>query len=278
MRLPVTPQISTKDGTSNKNARLTNCLKESKQGGEKAVVRPGLELNDTYSGIGNGLIPFDGRLLVIYGDTVYDTEEDLTLPWPLDSDPWDAGTTYGIGDTVWYGSTLWFSGQSVNIGNTPSSGQYWRTSSSTDTYEEGVAYGIGDTVSYSGVTYYSYAPSNTGNTPGTCPAWDTTAPTASRYHGQMPSYAAYGAGNPGPDCASQDAAAFMAFNTMTALISCATKDGGTWNWITYVGIQDRGGFGVFIRVNQWTDAYPGDCSGAPSNLGIIDGGTITQTV
>ena len=242
-----------------------------------AVVRPGLETSDTYSGAGNGLIPFDGRLLVIYDDTVYDTEEELTLPWPLDSDPWDAGTTYGLGDTVWYGDLLWFSLSSGNVGNTPGSGG-WATSSTTDTYEAGVTYAIGDSVSYGGTTYYSYAPSNTGNTPGTCPVWATSAPGASRYRGQMPSYAAYGAGNPGPDCASQDAASFAAFNTMTSFISCATKDGGTWNWITYVGIQDRGGFGVFIRVNQWTDAAPGDCSGAPSNMGIIDGGTITQTV
>jgi len=277
MRLPIVPQISTKDGVSAKNARLTNCLKESKKGGDKAVVRPGLVLDDTYTGLGNGLIPFDGRLLVIYDDTVYDTEEDLTLPWPLDSEPWSAGTTYGIGDTVWYGGILWFSGQSVNIGNTPGTSG-WSRSSSTDTYEEGVTYAIGDTVVYSGVTYYSYAPSNTGNTPGTCPAWDTTTPGVSRYRGQMPSYAAYGAGNPGPVCASMDAAAFMAYNTMTSVISCATKLGGTYNWITFVGSQDRGGFGKFIRVNQWTDASPFDCSGSPSNLGIIDGGTITQTV
>lgn len=277
MRLPITPQISTKDGTSNRNARLTNCLKESKKGGDKAVVRPGLVTSDTYTGLGSGLIPFDGRLLVIYDDTVYDTEEDLTLPWPLDSDPWDAGTTYGIGDTVWYGSTLWFSGQSVNIGNTPGTSG-WATSSSTDTYEEGVTYAIGDTVVYNGVTYYSMAPSNTGNDPSSTPVWSTTAPGVSRYRGQMPSYAAYGAGNPGPVCASMDAAAFMAFSTMTSVISCATKLGGTYNWITFVGSQDRGGFGKFIRVNQWTDASPYDCSGSPSNNGIIDGGTITQTV
>ncbi len=70
MRLPVVPQISTKDGTSNKNARLTNCLKESKQGGEKAVVRPGLEDAATSVGNGNGLVVFNNELVSVYGATL----------------------------------------------------------------------------------------------------------------------------------------------------------------------------------------------------------------
>jgi len=67
MRLPVTPQISTKDGVSNKNARLTNCLKESKKGGDKTVVRPGLVLDAQASGVGNGLVAFNGELVSVYG-------------------------------------------------------------------------------------------------------------------------------------------------------------------------------------------------------------------
>ena len=70
MRLPVTPQISTKDGTSNRNARLTNCLKESKKGGDKAVVRPGLVLDATASGLGHGLAVFDNHLISVYGSTL----------------------------------------------------------------------------------------------------------------------------------------------------------------------------------------------------------------
>jgi hypothetical protein len=175
MRLPVVPQISTKDGVSNKNARLTNCLKESKKSGDKAVVRPGLVLDDTYSGIGNGLIPFDGRLLTIYDDTVYDTEAD-SLPWPLDSADWAAGTTYYYGDFVWYNGMGWFSGFDSNVGNTPGSSAQWSTSVIQDTYAAGTTYGLGDSVVYKGVTYYSYRTANVGNTPNTSDFWETTPP------------------------------------------------------------------------------------------------------
>ena len=271
MRLPVVPQISTKDGTSNKNARLTNCLKESKQGGEKAVVRPGLETSDTYSGIGNGLIPFDGRLLVIYDDTVYDTEEDLTLPFPLDSDPWDAGTTYGIGDTVWYGDVLWFSDSSGNIGNTPGTGG-WSPSSSTDTYEESVTYAIGDSVSYGGTTYYSYTPVTLGQTPGTNDYWSTTPPTSSRFRGTCPGFSA------GEDCASYGSAGAVAWTKVTTGYSCATKYPGTYNWRVYVETVFRPGFGYFIRAHQYSDNPPYDCTGGTTDLGIADFGTVTQVV
>lgn len=70
MRLPVVPQISTKNGTSNKNARLTNCLKESKKSGDKAVIRPGLVLDAQASGVGNGLVVFNNELVSVYGATL----------------------------------------------------------------------------------------------------------------------------------------------------------------------------------------------------------------
>lgn len=70
MRLPSTPQLSTKDGTSNKNARLTNCLKESKKSGDKAVVRPGLVLNAVGDGVGGGLVAFNNELVSVYGTTL----------------------------------------------------------------------------------------------------------------------------------------------------------------------------------------------------------------
>ena len=70
MRLPVTPQLSTKDGVSAKNARLTNCLKEVKKSGEKAVVRPGLSLDAQASGVGNGLVVFNNELVSVYGATL----------------------------------------------------------------------------------------------------------------------------------------------------------------------------------------------------------------
>lgn len=81
MRLPIVPDLNTKDGASNKNARMTNALREN----NKSVVRPGLELNNTFpeydTGVnGNGLIPLisflengtDGDLgiMAIYGDDI----------------------------------------------------------------------------------------------------------------------------------------------------------------------------------------------------------------
>lgn len=70
MRLPVTVSLSTKDGTSNKNARLTNCLKETTKRGDKAVVRPGLVLEAEGSGVGGGLVAFGDELVSVYGTTL----------------------------------------------------------------------------------------------------------------------------------------------------------------------------------------------------------------
>lgn len=176
MRLPVVPELSTKDGVSNKNARLTNCLKESKQGGNKAVVRPGLELSDTYSGLGNGLIVFDGRLLVVYDDTVTDVVED-SFPWPLDSSDWSAGTTYTFGDAVWYNGEMWFSAASGNVGNTPGTGTSWRRSYEIPAWDSGTTYTTGSPVSYGGVTYYYWGSSGSNQSPGSNPTlWRIVAP------------------------------------------------------------------------------------------------------
>jgi len=71
MRLPVVGNISTKDGASNKNARMTNVLAEEKQGKTFAAVRPGLNQLATGSGNGNNLVCFGGELVNIYGNTVY---------------------------------------------------------------------------------------------------------------------------------------------------------------------------------------------------------------
>lgn len=176
MRLPVTPQISTKDGVSNKNARMTNVLKETRATGELACVRPGLEVSDTFSGIGNGLIPFDGRLLVIFDSTVTDTEID-SLPWPLDSEEWDASTEYGKGETVWYGGVLLYSAGDGNIGNTPGTDTSWVTSLD-ETWDASTTYDIGDSVIIQGVTYYSTIGNNlnVNQNPLTAPEgfWTTT--------------------------------------------------------------------------------------------------------
>lgn len=71
MRIPVVGNVSTKDGSSNKNARMTNVLAEEKQGKSFAAVRPGLSQLATGSGDGNNLVCFNGNLINIYGNTVY---------------------------------------------------------------------------------------------------------------------------------------------------------------------------------------------------------------
>lgn len=74
MRLPLTPQLSTKDGVSNKNARLTNTLKETTSKGDIAVLRPGLTVVVGSSGVGKGLASIDGDIVSIFGTAV--TEGD----------------------------------------------------------------------------------------------------------------------------------------------------------------------------------------------------------
>ena len=65
MRIPVVGNVSTKDGSSNKNARMTNVLAEDKQGKSFAAVRPGLSQLDTGSGAGTNLVCFNGDLINI---------------------------------------------------------------------------------------------------------------------------------------------------------------------------------------------------------------------
>mgnify|MGYP001590774954 CR=1 FL=1 len=82
MRLPIVPPLSTKDGISNKNARMTNVLREW----EKAVIRPGLSTIDTLEGgNGAGLATFgtlsgvaaDDQLVAINGDTIHIVQNDI---------------------------------------------------------------------------------------------------------------------------------------------------------------------------------------------------------
>ena len=136
MRLPITPQLSTKDGAANKNARLTNALREK----NKAVVRPGLLPVLDYAGDGQGLVPFNGRLIALFGDTVYDavdfgdggsgdTGADLTTvagtAVHFGYQPWDSGLTYPLGWQVTYSGTTYTSTVNGNLGVTPGSSASW---------------------------------------------------------------------------------------------------------------------------------------------------------
>lgn len=70
MRLPLTSDIESRDGISNRDERLTNTLLEKDEGVNYAVVRPALETVATASGNGNGVVDFFGTLISVYGSTV----------------------------------------------------------------------------------------------------------------------------------------------------------------------------------------------------------------
>lgn len=81
MRLPVIGNISTKDGATNKNARLTNMLAEQKKNGTTlATVRPGLSEYATVAGNGNGLVCFNGSLVSVFGANIGVPSGDVIEP------------------------------------------------------------------------------------------------------------------------------------------------------------------------------------------------------
>ena len=78
MRLPVIGSISTKDGATNKNARLTNMLAETRKDGKVvAGVRPGLNQVIASSGNGNSIVCFNGTLINLYGNKIYRLVENV---------------------------------------------------------------------------------------------------------------------------------------------------------------------------------------------------------
>lgn len=272
MRLPLTPPLDTRDGVSAKNARLTNCLKETTKRGDKAVIRPGLVINDTYTGLGNGLIPFDGRLLVIYDDTVYDTGLDDSMPWPLDSLPWDAGTTYSVGDSIWCSGVLKYSMTNGNIGNACNAAgtTYWAYAHDLSTYVPSESYDIGDTVVVEGVTYYSLANSNIGNEPASKPnLWSTSTPPSTRYYCTGNGYD--GIPHTGASCATKNAALEMWYS-LIVYRSCATKSPIYYLWLTS-DYQIVGSYGQFMSA---TDRTPYNCSNTQL-VGYVDAALIHQT-
>ena len=145
MRLPIVPQLSTKDGAANKNARMTNALREK----NKAVVRPGLSLVLDYAGVGNGLVPWNDRLIALFDDTVYDM------------DGWGSGATDGTG-----GKALALAG----VVGTPVTLDYLA-------WNSGYTYSLNAKVTYGGTTYTSTTSGNVGVTPGTAAAWSPYTPS-----------------------------------------------------------------------------------------------------
>ncbi|MBK6906371.1 MAG: hypothetical protein IPH08_04385 [Rhodocyclaceae bacterium] len=83
MRLPLVPKLSTKDGSSDSNGRMTNMLVNTTSiGVSHAEIRPALALQETTAtpAQGNGIVDFNGTLLSIYGTDliIVDPPEDVT--------------------------------------------------------------------------------------------------------------------------------------------------------------------------------------------------------
>jgi hypothetical protein len=70
VRLELSPELETRNGVANKDARLTNTLSETENGVSVACIRPALEAVATASGNGNGLVNFQGTLISVFGATL----------------------------------------------------------------------------------------------------------------------------------------------------------------------------------------------------------------
>ena len=70
MRIPLAGEIDSRDGSSNKDERLTNILGEDNNGQQMAVLRPGLATIATASGAGGGEVNFNDVLITVFGTTL----------------------------------------------------------------------------------------------------------------------------------------------------------------------------------------------------------------
>ena len=92
MRLPLVAELDSRDGTSDKDGRMSNVLLESDEQGDFAVVRPGIKFETkiqretTYQG--KGLVSFNDDLISVYGSKLCTPKEN----WTADSRYLDADT------------------------------------------------------------------------------------------------------------------------------------------------------------------------------------------
>ena len=70
MRIPLASEPDSRDGTSNKDERLTNVLGEDNNGQQMATVRPGLATIVAASGAGGGVVNFSDVLISVFGTTL----------------------------------------------------------------------------------------------------------------------------------------------------------------------------------------------------------------
>mgnify|MGYP003527456538 CR=1 FL=1 len=96
--------------------------------------------------------------------------------------------------------------------------------------------------------------------------WSRTPPSSDRWVAQKLGYES------SPQCATPSAAGAMIYLLFTQ-ISCATKNPGTWTWVTYAGADDTN-----FYVDQYSDSGSADCSSAPILLGRQTSGSVSQVV
>lgn len=87
MRIPLVTEVDSRDGSSNKDERLTNMLAE--QDSEvMACVRPGLNTLLASSGDGNGLMCFNGQIMHVFGTALKFGTTPTSISTVVDS-PYD---------------------------------------------------------------------------------------------------------------------------------------------------------------------------------------------
>jgi hypothetical protein len=69
VRVQLVTEIDSRDGSSNRDERLTNMLAE-KDSELMACVRPGLNTLLASSGNGNGLVCFNGQIIHVFGTAI----------------------------------------------------------------------------------------------------------------------------------------------------------------------------------------------------------------
>ena len=123
MRIPLAAELDSRDGSSNKGARLTNALKESGETGDKAVIRPGLSVIAQGSGVGNGVVAFNNELVSVYGSTFNINYEPGVADWNNYASVL-AGVNAG---SPTFGNDSFMSISSGRVANISANGTAWQT-------------------------------------------------------------------------------------------------------------------------------------------------------
>ena len=135
MKLPLVTPLKSRNGTSNKDGRLTNVLADQRPNGELvAQVRPGLVSATGGSGNGNGLVDFNGELISVYGASVSAGTSGESGSWTKIN----STTMLGIGTVACNGSIA------INVNQRTTDGYNWTTFSVTGTPPEESYWWIGN--------------------------------------------------------------------------------------------------------------------------------------